>query len=88
PALPPDDATVEALTGYLAWYLTSAATVRGTKPVGRFSEIELVALDIAGESAVAGVVARTAVGHAVRLDVPLVRVDGSWQVESFSQTSS
>ncbi len=87
-SLPTEDAAVAAVAGYIDWYLTESAPINGVAPAGGFAEAHLVSLDVGAEVATAGVVATTAGGHKLRLDLPLTNEGGSWQVLDLSPESS
>jgi hypothetical protein len=83
-----DDATVEAVAAYLDWYLTGSAPIGGSAPAGGFTGVELLTLDLKADTAVAGVAAMTGGGHTLRVELPLVRRAGVWQVVDLSRESS
>lgn len=87
-APPPDDATVEDVAAYLDWYLTGSAPIGGSAPAGGFTGVELLTLDLKADAAVAGVAATTGGGHTLRVEVPLVRRAGAWQVVGLNRESS
>lgn len=86
--LPDDEGLVAAVSDYLDWYLTGTAPIAGLTPVGGFETTELVHLEVADERATAGVLGTLPTGHAMRLDVPLIRSGGSWQAVVLSPESN
>ena len=86
--LPNDEALVTAVSDYLDWYLTGTAPIAGLTPVGGFEATELLHLEVDDERATAGVLATLATGHAMRVNVPLIRSGGSWRALELSPESS
>ncbi|MDF1596710.1 MAG: hypothetical protein P1T08_11575 [Acidimicrobiia bacterium] len=87
-APPSDDGTAEAVAAYLDWYLTGSAPIGGSAPAGGFAGVELLTLHLEADTAVAGVAVTTGGGHTLRVEVPLARVAGVWQVVDLSRESS
>ncbi len=74
------DTGAEAVAGYLRWYLTGTVPINGIRPAGGYTDVELVSLEETADGALAGVVARTASGHDVRLDLEVVQRSGGWTI--------
>jgi hypothetical protein len=71
--VPADQATTLSVTNYLDWYLTESATINGQAPAGGFDRIDLLSLELNPEAAtgLAVVLATTAFGHRIHLEIPL-----------------